>query len=51
MNEDIKKQKERNEKLGKYLENLLVNIYGDLEKREKENLCKFVSELEVIRYE
>jgi len=41
----------KNEKLGRYLVSWLTEIYGDLEEKEKEDLCKFRRTLEVIKYE
>jgi len=41
----------KNEELGKYLENLLEKIYGNLEEKEKENLYKYGETLKVIKYE
>ena len=41
----------KNEELGKYLENLLEKIYGDLEEKEKENLYKYGRTLKVIKYD
>jgi hypothetical protein len=51
MNKDMEKQKIRNEKLERYLVDYLTEIYGDLEPKEQEELCKMGDELEVIKYE
>ena len=50
MNKDVEKQKEKNEKLGGDLVDFLVEIYGDLKKKEKEKLCRKSESLEVIKY-
>jgi len=51
MDKDVEKQKEKTEKLGKYLVSLLTEIYGDLEENEKENLCKYGGTLKRIKHE
>ena len=51
MNKYVEKQKEKNEKLKRWLVDCLTEIYGDLEEKEKENLCKYGETLKVIKYE